>query len=495
MHVPKSGGSSIHAALEAALAQGSLAPQRFDTSLFCDFDDFHLMRPETRSQIVTSPEEVRPLGRYRVASGHFSLPTLLQVTDAPSIATVLREPRARLLSLYMFWRTPAVGELMAPYDADAHAQRPLWEFLSEPLLAPSIDNQVCRLLLHGDPRLPASDFAAPADIESIAADAIAQLDTLGFVGILDSGRDLWQGLTRLFGVELTPVKLNLTGEHGDPTAASAGEKLLAHDALDLVEQRNAADLLIYDHALARAKLDGRTRRRCRDAAFAQQLVKLGDLVGGSAEKASELAGQVTTLRADLDARERSHAQLAELRDRMAMQEQIIQDLNETIGDRNDELEQLQHWHSALQASASWRMTAPLRVAKHGMRRLSGAPGASIASHDRSLLPRWSVDQVWAVAFILTLTIAVTDAILANRIILIALLVVGPLCGLLTGRWVKTVAAGVWSVALAVVLGLPDEIWGTRTQLIDVGAVVVVSVLSAYAATVVEKRRASGHAVG
>ena len=437
MHVPKSGGSSIHAALEAALSPGSLAPQRFDTSLFCDFGDFHLMRPETRSRIVTSPEEVRSLGQYRAVSGHFSLPTLLQVADAPSIATVLREPRARLLSLYMFWRTPAVGELMLPYDADAHAQRPLWEFLSEPLLAPSIDNQVCRLLLHGDPRLPVSDFAAVADIESIAADAIERLDTLGFVGILDSGRDLWRGLARLFGVELTPLELNLTGEHRYPTASGPGEKLLAHDALELVERRNAADLLVYDHALAHAQLDGRTRQRYRDAAFAHQLVKLGDLVGGSAARASEQAGLVTALRGELEA-------------------------------RGGELE---------------------------AREQSGAPGASIAPRARSLLPGWSVDQVWAVAFILTLAIAVTDAILTNRIILIALLVVGPLCGLLTGRWVKTATVGVWSVALAVMLGFPDEIWGTRTQLIDVGVVVVVSVLSAYAATLVEKRQASGRAVG
>ncbi len=331
------------------------------------------MRPETRSRIVTSPEEVRSLGLYQAVSGHFSLPTLLQIADASSIATVLRDPRARLLSLYMFWRTPAVGELMAPYDADAHAQRPLWEFLSEPLLAPSIDNQVCRLLLHGDPRLPASNFAAPADIESIAADAVEQLDTLGFVGILDSGRDLWQGLTRLFGVELTPVKLNLTGEHRDPTAASAGEKLLAHDALDLIEQRNAADLLVYDHALARAQLDVSARRRYRDTAFAQQLVKLGDLVGGSAARASEQADLVTALRGELEERERSHTQLAELRDRAAIQEQAIHDLNGTIGNRNSELEQLHHWHNAIQASASWRLTAPLRAVKHGMQRRSSAP--------------------------------------------------------------------------------------------------------------------------
>lgn len=369
MHIPKSGGSSIHTALEAALPPKSLAPQLFDTSLFCDFGDFHLLRPETRSRIVTNPEEVRSLGRYRVVSGHFSLPTLLQIADASSITTVLREPRARLLSLYMFWRTSAVGELMAPYNADAHAQRPLWEFLSEPLLAPAIDNQVCRMLLHGDPRLPVSDFAVPSDIESIAADAIEQLDTFGFVGILDSGRNLWQGLARLFGVELRPVKLNLTGEYGDPTAKKAGEELLTHDALDLIEQRNAADLFVYDHALARAELDSQTRRY-RDAAYAHQLVRLGDLVGSSAARASEQADLVTAMRAEMEKQEQSHTQLTEIRGRMAMREQTIHVLNEMIGHRDTELEKLHYWLDALHASASWRLTTPLRTAKHAMRRIA-----------------------------------------------------------------------------------------------------------------------------
>ena len=437
MHVPKSGGSSIHAALEAALSPGSLAPQRFDTSLFCDFGDFHLMRPETRSRIVTSPEEVRSLGQYRAVSGHFSLPTLLQVADAPSIATVLREPRARLLSLYMFWRTPAVGELMLPYDADAHAQRPLWEFLSEPLLAPSIDNQVCRLLLHGDPRLPVSDFAAVADIESIAADAIERLDTLGFVGILDSGRDLWRGLARLFGVELTPARAeshrgtSLSDGFGAWREAARARRSRAGRA---PQRGRPAGLrpCVGACPAGRPYATALPRRRVRTPAG-----EAGRPRGGSAARASEQAGLVTALRGELEA-------------------------------RGGELE---------------------------AREQSGAPGASIAPRARSLLPGWSVDQVWAVAFILTLAIAVTDAILTNRIILIALLVVGPLCGLLTGRWVKTATVGVWSVALAVMLGFPDEIWGTRTQLIDVGVVVVVSVLSAYAATLVEKRQASGRAVG
>ena len=174
LHIPKAAGSSIHAALGAALPPGSLAPQRLDSSVFCNFEDFELLSREARRQVAANPCEVQSLGGYRAVSGHFSLTTLLQIADASSIATVLREPRARLLSLYMYWRTPDIGDFWAPYSATEHAQRPLSVFLSEPRLAPAVDNQVCRMLLHGDPRLPESGFAAQSDVPVIAADAIGR---------------------------------------------------------------------------------------------------------------------------------------------------------------------------------------------------------------------------------------------------------------------------------------------------------------------------------
>src|SRR5271156_2805263 len=110
LHIPKSAGSSIHSALEAALPAGSLAPQRTDSWLFCGFNDFELLRPEARSLIAANLPEVQSLGRSRAVSGHFSLTTLLQIADQSSIATVLREPRARLLSLYTYWRTPGLND-------------------------------------------------------------------------------------------------------------------------------------------------------------------------------------------------------------------------------------------------------------------------------------------------------------------------------------------------------------------------------------------------
>jgi hypothetical protein len=489
LHIPKSGGSSIHSALQAALPPESLAPQRVDLSLFCDFEDFELMQPEARAQIAATSDEARSLAHYQAVSGHFSLDTLLQITDISSICTVLREPRTRLLSLYMYWRTPGTTEFWAPYRAADYAQRPLWEFLSEPILAPAIDNQVCRMLLYGDPRLPESGFAAQADIEAIAADAIERLDTLGFVGVLELGGDIWHGFARLFDVELTPTKLNVTEELGKPMTTEQGGELLTDEALDLIGQRSAADLLVYDHALSRAGVEACERRRLGEGAFARQLVKLGDLVGKSATQAAERAATFEALHSRLKEQERTHAaEMDEIRDRLHMHERTVQSLEDEIRRSGEDLDRPRRWLDAAHASASWRLTTPLRAVKHTISRMRPAQRESvIPTSNRPLLAWGSVNQVWWFALILSSVIAATDAILTH-IVLIALLVAGPLCGLLTGRWARTASAGIWAIALAILLGFPDQIWGTSTQLVDLSIVAGMALLSTCAAILIERRR-------
>ncbi len=302
MHIPKSGGVSIHSALEAALAQGSIAPRRFDRSVFCGFDDFDLLSSDVRARVAATREEIRSLGLYPAVSGHFALATLLQIADVSSIATVLREPRARLLSLFLYWRTPDIGKDWAPYRADEHALRPLFEFLSEPRVAPATDNQVCRMLLYGDPRLPQADFAASSDIEEIASDAIKQLSGLDFVGVLELRDSAWLGVAQLFDVTLDPVELNVTGEVLRPTAAHREEEVLTAEAFELLAERSAADAIVYEYALTRAGLDAHERGRVKDLAFARQLVKLGDFLGRSAAQAAEYAGAMKRLRCQPDER-------------------------------------------------------------------------------------------------------------------------------------------------------------------------------------------------
>ena len=116
------------------------------------------------------------------------------------------------------------------------------------------------------------------------------------------------------------------------------------------------------------------------------------------------------------------------------------------------------------------------------------PPALVPAHEQSLLAGWSIKRVWYLALAISSLIAATDAILGAHVILIGLLIAGPCCGLLTGRWARTATAGGWAIALAVVLGLPDGIWGTSTHLVFLGAVVIVAAVSTSSAAIIERRR-------
>lgn len=106
----------------------------------------------------------------------------------------------------------------------------------------------------------------------------------------------------------------------------------------------------------------------------------------------------------------------------------------------------------------------------------------------SLLAGWSVTRLWLTGLTLSVAVAAADAALGQRVVLIGLLIVGPCCALLTGRWLPTGLTGLWVIGLAVVLGLPDGIWGTGTHLAFMAAVATVAVVSTAAAAVIEMRR-------
>ena len=73
-------------------------------------------------------------------------------------------------------------------------------------------------------------------------------------------------------------------------------------------------------------------------------------------------------------------------------------------------------------------------------------------------------------------------------ILIWLLVVGPCCALLTGHWARTATAGAWAITLAVMLGFPDNVWGTSAHLAFLGPVVIVTIVSTASAAMIEAIR-------
>ncbi len=142
----------------------------------------------------------------------------------------------------------------------------------------------------------------------------------------------------------------------------------------------------------------------------------------------------------------------------------------------------------LQSSLSWRLTAPLRAIKRAVRASQPARrGSVLLARDQSLLRGMSVSQVWWFALALSAVVAATDAMLPH-VVLISLLAAGPFCGLLTGRWAKTAAVGVWAVLLAVLLGFPDNIWGTGTEWVNLGTVATLASLSTLGAALIERHR-------
>lgn len=129
------------------------------------------------------------------------------------------------------------------------------------------------------------------------------------------------------------------------------------------------------------------------------------------------------------------------------------------------------------------------VAGHGKVERRGELGeAGVRSSEASLIAGRSIREVWCFALAIVSIVAAVDAMLGHRVILIWLLIAGPCCGLLTGRWARTATVGGWAVALGVLLGLPDGIWGTWTHVAFLGPVVIVTLVSIACAALIERLR-------
>lgn len=87
LHIPKTAGQSVHAALESCFPQEAICPARIN-------DQLALM-------------SIAELSRYRVFSGHLDWSLLDAVPGPKYVFTVLREPMDRLLSFYFYLRRQA----------------------------------------------------------------------------------------------------------------------------------------------------------------------------------------------------------------------------------------------------------------------------------------------------------------------------------------------------------------------------------------------------
>ena len=106
----------------------------------------------------------------------------------------------------------------------------------------------------------------------------------------------------------------------------------------------------------------------------------------------------------------------------------------------------------------------------------------------SLLPGWSARRVWTLSFLLCAAVAACDAASGPHLILIGVLITGPCCALLTGRWTLTAVTSCFAMALGVVLGFPHQVFATLTQYASLTAVAAAGLAATLSAAVLQRRR-------
>lgn len=227
VHVPKTAGSS----LTADIASG-LQPYR---SLHIDHLDRARPAPQRYDRAVEEALAARRQAPFRFASGHVQqrhVARIVQGVPGTRLFTMLREPAARLVSDYLYQRSP-----MHPLADEMRRRVPDFDAFLD---LPGQRNRICRHLVP-KPVLDAGDAAA----------AIAHVEAhFAFLGLQEHYLASFRALTRMLGQTRPPaarlrVNSAAAAERAEIAARLADPALAAR-----IAATNALDLALYRHFAA-----------------------------------------------------------------------------------------------------------------------------------------------------------------------------------------------------------------------------------------------------
>ncbi|MCU0886685.1 MAG: sulfotransferase family protein [Rubritepida sp.] len=239
LHVSRTGGTTLHAALAARFRPEEACPERFNG-------------------LARIPAEA--LARYRFFSGHFTFETLRLIPAPRLVVTVLREPRTRLVSLYRFWRGHGPEHAVGNPLIRLARRHDLLSFLRSDrfVIVQDMDNRMTRQLV-GDvfasaPGRYARDAAeGPREVPGAALLAsaranLAAFDLLGFADALDA---VHAAIAARMGWPPPPPlpRLNAGGPGVPPPESPPPDPAAVAAALDRL---TTLDRPLWEHALARA---------------------------------------------------------------------------------------------------------------------------------------------------------------------------------------------------------------------------------------------------
>jgi len=185
LHIPKTSGVAVSQGLRDALPSHA-AFTGFDRALFGAFDEFDTIEPNLRQMIHLNASRINH--DADLVLGHLALSTLRAVYPRHRLLTILREPRARVISHWLYWRglpDTEVARWGSWGERVRYSSRPLGEFLSCPEIACQTDNLAVRMLLWPHPLIPRDGFIPPEADRVLLRAARRALSRLDFVGVCE----------------------------------------------------------------------------------------------------------------------------------------------------------------------------------------------------------------------------------------------------------------------------------------------------------------------
>ncbi|MBW6399510.1 sulfotransferase family protein [Roseomonas sp. HJA6] len=205
LHLPKTGGTTLHHHFSQAFAPEEICPERF-----------------SRLDRFTTEE----LGRFRYFSGHFNYEQLRMIPGPLFTVTVMRDPVERILSTYYFWkrhRPEYVERQRLAGPAAARSSGNLLDFLrnTTPEVLDAIDNTMSRYLaghVNVAPdhsyRFSAAGAGIPMSELEIMHRASGNLMAMDVFGFTSNLVEVFTRVALVFGMKRTSslVRLNTRGD-------------------------------------------------------------------------------------------------------------------------------------------------------------------------------------------------------------------------------------------------------------------------------------------
>lgn len=254
VHLPKCGGTATTNALRRALKPRS---EYFGHSIstFGHFEAFETCSDACLKTIVREASDLPPGADF--VCGHLQYQFTRQAYPDHRFLLLMREPRSRLVSHWLYWRSNS-DEVLAPWGEWGEwvksARQDFAEFLSDPRGFSQTDNVAARMLLQPHPTIregeliPRSGFA---DLESSIGEILDAIDSLGFT----EDPELQQRLEQFIGQTLEYKRENVTFVRTDDLDLDVRKQVELVDPA-LIDRMTFLDGFVWRRTLERSGFTG-----------------------------------------------------------------------------------------------------------------------------------------------------------------------------------------------------------------------------------------------